>query len=109
MPPTEGSTSEVEFAYHGESFKTSYTVFGDLASGTTPLVALHGGPGIPHQYLLPHTRLVTERAIPVILYDQIGCGKSTHLKDKPAEFWSVELFVAEECTLSSCHYSSPHH
>ncbi len=31
----------------------------------------------------------------VVHYDQLGCGESTHLPDAPAEFWTVELFVAE--------------
>ena len=95
MEPTSVSTGEIDFKYRGESFKTWFRVFGDLSLSTTPLVVLHGGPGIPHQYLLPHARLAAERSIPVILYDQIGCGKSTHLKDKPTEFWAVDLFTAE--------------
>ncbi|KAI0372054.1 alpha/beta-hydrolase [Pilatotrama ljubarskyi] len=33
--------------------------------------------------------------IPVILYDQLGNGRFTHLRDKPAEFWTIDLFVAE--------------
>lgn len=32
---------------------------------------------------------------PVIHYDQIGCGRSSHANDKPADFWSVELFIGE--------------
>jgi L-proline amide hydrolase len=32
---------------------------------------------------------------PVIIYDQIGSGLSTHLKDKPQEFWTVDLFKEE--------------
>jgi L-proline amide hydrolase len=30
-----------------------------------------------------------------VLYDQIGCGRSEHLPDAPAEFWTVELFCRE--------------
>lgn len=35
--------------------------------------------------------------VPVIVYDQIGCGNSTHLREKKGEtdFWTVDLFVAE--------------
>ncbi|KAG8158026.1 hypothetical protein KVR01_012298 [Diaporthe batatas] len=35
--------------------------------------------------------------IPVVFYDQIGCGRSTHLRDKmgDVEFWSFELFIKE--------------
>jgi pimeloyl-ACP methyl ester carboxylesterase len=32
---------------------------------------------------------------PVIFYDQIGNGRSTHLPEKPTSFWSIDLFVAE--------------
>lgn len=95
MSSNSVSTGEIDFVYKGESLKTWYKVFGDLSLGKTPLVVLHGGPGIPHNYVLPHSRLATDRGIPVIFYDQVGCGQSSHLKGKPAEFWSIELFVAE--------------
>ena len=31
----------------------------------------------------------------VVLYDQLGGGRSTHLRDKAPGFWTVELFLAE--------------
>jgi proline iminopeptidase len=61
-------------------------------SGTgTPLLALHGGPGFPSDYLTPLTKLADER--PVILYDQLGGGKS----DRPTDesLWRTERFVQE--------------
>src|ERR1700749_3558283 len=45
----------------------------------TPLLLLHGGPGAAHNYLLPLKPLADER--PVILYDQLGCGKSDSPQD----------------------------
>ncbi|KIW00002.1 hypothetical protein, variant [Verruconis gallopava] len=62
-----------------------------------PLIVLHGGPGIGHKYLLSLTDLTTDFGIPVIFYDQIGCGNSTHLREKNGDsgFWSVQLFVDE--------------
>lgn len=42
--------------------------------GKTPLLALHGGPGAAHNYLLSMKALADER--PVILYDQLGCGRA---------------------------------
>jgi L-proline amide hydrolase len=30
-----------------------------------------------------------------VLYDQLGCGRSTHLPGAPAEFWTVQLFKDE--------------
>src|SRR5579875_3484108 len=52
-----------------EEHQTWYRVDGDLeAGGPAPLV---------------------------VLYDQLGNGNSTHLPDRGADFWTVELFVAE--------------
>ncbi|KAJ6499610.1 hypothetical protein C8R47DRAFT_950246, partial [Mycena vitilis] len=39
--------------------------------------------------------LHASRNIPVIIYGQTECGTSTHLRDKPKEFCTVELFMAE--------------
>lgn len=41
--------------------------------------------------------LQIQYGIPVIFYDQIGCGRSTHLPEKKGDedFWSVELFIKE--------------
>lgn len=66
------------------------------APDTTPLVILHGGPGACHEYLLPLTDLVGPNR-PLIFYDQIGNGRSTHLRDKAGDesFWTVDLFVSE--------------
>lgn len=59
-----------------------------------PLIILHGGPGMSHDYCLPMVALCEdERA--VIHYDQIGCGRSSHLPNAPADFWTVDLFVEE--------------
>jgi proline iminopeptidase len=62
-----------------------------LRSHRAPLIAVHGGPGGSHEYLLPLTRLSEERT--VILYDQLDCGSS----DKPGgpANWTVDRFVAE--------------
>jgi proline-specific peptidase len=91
MAETMGS---LEFAIGGEVFRTGYNVCGDLRSGI-PLVALHGGPGMPHSYILPLAELTASRGVPVVFYDQLGSGMSTHLPEKPKEFWTVELFMAE--------------
>src|SRR5689334_12938086 len=71
-------------------YRTWYRFVGDLNSATTPLLALHGGPGSTHNYFGPLEGLATER--PVVLYDQIGCGKS----DRPTDIeWSVAVFRDE--------------
>lgn len=76
---------------------TSYKIYGDLKSGIPPLIALHGGPGSGHEYLIPFTQLWPRYGIPVVLYDQIGCGASTWLTefDGNTEVFSEATFVAE--------------
>jgi proline iminopeptidase len=72
--------------------RIGYRVAGDLASGAVPLLLVHGGPGCPSDYLEPFLALAGER--PVVLYDQLGCGRS----DKPAghgNLWVTEYFVGE--------------
>ena len=88
MQPTHTATA----AFRG--WKTWYRITGDLASGRTPLVVLHGGPGAAHNYLLRYAELA-ETGRPVIHYDQLGVGNSTHLPDQGADFWQVPLFVEE--------------
>jgi L-proline amide hydrolase len=74
--------------------ETWYRVVGDLDAGPTPVVICHGGPGAAHDYLEPVAELAGYgRAC--VLYDQLGCGRSTHLPDAPAEFWTVQLFKDE--------------
>jgi L-proline amide hydrolase len=85
----------VPFAVDGFEAETWYRVTGHLdAGGPTPLVALHGGPGATHDYLTSLTDLASSGR-PVVLYDQIGNGRSTHLPERGADFWTVELFVRE--------------
>lgn len=62
-----------------------------FSEGKVPLLAIHGGPGFSHHYLLTLTDLAEQR--PVILYDQLDSGNS----DRPGdpENWTVERFVSE--------------
>lgn len=85
----------IEFALNNEVFQTAFKIFGDLKAGHRPLVALHGGPGMPHTYILPMAELTVSRGIPVIFYDQLGSGMSSNLPNKTKEFWTPELFMAE--------------
>ncbi|KAH9474306.1 L-amino acid amidase [Psilocybe cubensis] len=75
----------VDFKVGDETFHTWYKVLGSLKSEKTPIVALHGGPGMTHHYML----------FPVVFYDQIGNGASSHILDKPDTFWTVDLFMDE--------------
>ncbi len=75
-------------------WRTWYRVTGAIGSGKAPLVVLHGGPGVPHDYLLRLAALA-ERGRAVVHYDQIGAGRSTRLPDRGADFWQVGLFLDE--------------
>lgn len=45
----------------------------------TPILVLHGGPGIPSYYLKPLEALSKDRQ--VVFFDQLGCGKSDRITD----------------------------
>ncbi|KAI3318416.1 proline-specific peptidase [Xylariaceae sp. AK1471] len=71
-----------------ESCFTYYKIVGDLStSAASPLIIVHGGPGVGHGYLLTFADLWNK-------YDQIGCGKSTHLPQTAGDgsFWQEGLF-----------------
>lgn len=57
--------------------KVWYQIFG--SGDKTPLLLLHGGPGVPSYYLNPITELSKDR--PVIFFDQLGCGRSDKITD----------------------------
>ena len=83
--------SEMKWQYGS----TWYRVVGDLKSSKTPVMILHGGPGAGHNYCEPIAEVLAQTGRAGVLYDQIGCGNSTHLPDKPKEFWTPELFMEE--------------
>lgn len=60
-------------------------------SGTIPAIFIHGGPGGTHSGFASLLGLADER--PVILYDQLGSGKSDR-PDNP-EHWRVQRYVEE--------------
>ena len=75
-------------------YRTWYRVTGDLGGPKPPLVTLHGGPGGSHDYLENLARFAAGGRA-VIHYDQVGGGRSTHLKDIGKDFWTVGLFLDE--------------
>ncbi|ORW36648.1 proline iminopeptidase [Mycobacterium paraense] len=56
-----------------------------------PLLVVHGGPGLPHDYLRSLERLADERE--VVFWDQLGCGRSR--RPSNTQLWTMERSVAE--------------
>ncbi|GAM91074.1 hypothetical protein ANO11243_091210 [Dothideomycetidae sp. 11243] len=97
IPFTEGTIS-FEIAGVRKPCSTYYKVYGDLKSNKTPVVCAHGGPGGSCAFTSDFGVLWPRYGIPVIVYDQMGCGKSTNLDDEKAgdeTFWVASLFVEE--------------
>jgi proline-specific peptidase len=98
---TEGTLT---FTKNGRTFSTWYKIFGTLSDRTKrPTAVLHGGPGLTHDYLIPLKDLF-HAGRPVIFYDQIGNGKSSHAADEPTAFWTIDLMFDELVNLL-CHFS----
>lgn len=98
--PSPSKTGKIPFKVPNSDInaETWFALYGELISGVVPLICLHGGPGMAHNYILPCAHLSSAPfSRPVILYDQIGCGNSTHLREKRgnSEFWTTDLFIAE--------------
>ncbi len=77
-----------------QEYQTWYRITGSLNSTKLPLVIAHGGPGCTHDYV-DSFKDIAKTGRPVIHYDQIGNGKSTHLRSKGADFWTVDFFLGE--------------
>ncbi|WP_166172878.1 proline iminopeptidase-family hydrolase [Rubrobacter tropicus] len=78
-----------------------YRVVGDPADSRArklPVLALHGGPGLPHDSLEPLEDLA-RGGRPVVFYDQLGCGNSTR-SGGPGP-WSVGAFLGELAVVRS--------
>jgi proline iminopeptidase len=72
-------------------YRTWYRVVGEPAAVKDPLLCLHGGPGSTHNYFAPLEWLAADGRT-VIVYDQLGCGRS----DRPTDVtWTVDLFRDE--------------
>lgn len=88
MPP-QSSASEGYASSRGH--KTHFRVIGTSCS-RLPLLCIHGGPGMSHEYLRPLEEMTTTGR-QVVFYDQLGCGQSDRLD--ASEEWSLELFLEE--------------
>lgn len=74
---------------HVTGGKVWYRISGE--GSKTPIILLHGGPGMPSYYLNSLTELGTDRS--VIFYDQLGCGRSMQKMD--TSLMTVESFVEQ--------------
>ncbi len=82
--PSQTSTISVPHA-KGEVFAPEvvlgYETFGRAGGGALPVIAVNGGPGLPHTYMLQNDmweRVAAHRL--VVFYDQRGTGASRRLK-----------------------------
>lgn len=74
-------------------YKTYYRITGDLHSKQTPLLLLHGGPGSTHNYFEIFDQLFEKTGRPIVMYDQLGCGKSDIPTD--SSLYTAKTWVAE--------------
>ncbi|HEY1329886.1 MAG TPA: proline iminopeptidase-family hydrolase [Actinomycetota bacterium] len=88
VPRTEG-----RIPFRG--FETWYRVVGDgEAEGRLPVLCLHGGPGATHHHMEPYEALAGAGRR-VVLYDQLGCGRSAIEAPHDASMYTPELFMEE--------------
>lgn len=57
-----------------------------------PLLFIHGGPGISHDYLEVFKPIAKDR--PIIFYDQLGCGHSK-VSNPDKKLWLLKRYVTE--------------
>ena len=77
--------------------KIWYGISGNIRSSGVPLLVVHGGPGMSHDYLTPLAKLAKNRA--VIFYDQLDAGKSDRPNDP--RNWNITRFLDEITILMS--------
>lgn len=79
-------------------YRTYYRIVGEK-SAKAPLLLLHGGPGSTHNYFEVLDDLAEKDHRQLVMYDQIGCGKSSMPDDKADQFYNRETWVKELITL----------
>ncbi|MFC6180769.1 proline iminopeptidase [Lactiplantibacillus daowaiensis] len=76
-----------------KQYQTYYRIVGDLTTGVTPLLLLHGGPGSTHNYFESFDHFAEQTGRPIVMYDQLGCGESSRPTDPT--LWQAATWVAE--------------
>ena len=64
-----------------------------VGHGKIKVLLLHGGPGVPHDYLECFEDFLPKEGIEIYYYDQLGCGNS----DIPTDtaLWTIPRYVEE--------------
>ncbi|MCH5384282.1 alpha/beta hydrolase [Limosilactobacillus reuteri] len=79
-------------------YQTYYRIVGK-PSKKTPLLLLHGDPGSTHNYFEVLDDLAEKDGRQLIMYDQIGCGKSSMPDEKADEVYTAKTWLEELKTL----------
>ena len=88
-----GQKQKVEEGYMPfRGYQVYYRIVGERQEGKAPIILLHGGPGSTHNYFEVLDQ-IAETGHQVIMYDQLGCGKS-YVEGHP-ELWKTETWVDE--------------
>jgi proline iminopeptidase len=64
-----------------------------VGDGKIKVLLLHGGPGIPHDYMECYEDFLPKEGMEIYYYDQLGCGNSDIPSD--TSLWNVPRFVEE--------------
>ena len=75
-------------------YRTYYRIVGEK-SVKAPLLLLHGGPGSTHNYFEVLDDLAEKDHRQLVMYDQIGCGKSSMPDDQANQVYNRETWVKE--------------
>ncbi len=91
--PAAWSRPQAEMMIPVEGGRIWVRIDGDLNSGVTPAIMMHGGPGGTHMTFGKLFGLADQR--PVITYDQLGSGLSDHPENLPewTQGGNVDRFV----------------
>ncbi len=85
----KNNLEESENYIETENGKIWYRIIGN--GSETPILTLHGGPGGKSRYFYPISSISKER--PIILFDQLGSGRSDFHKD--TSLLKIENFIAQ--------------
>lgn len=87
------STTPTVLARQGYVRSLDAKLFYQTAGSGTPVIFLHGGPGLDSSYLLPQMKKLAKK-YQVVFYDQRGSGKSLPIK-LITGFYTLNQFVAD--------------